>query len=765
MANQTKNEDELYDLLPAIYRERDADLGEPLQALLRIIQGQSDLLESDILQLWDNFFIETCEPWVIPYIGDLVGTTPLFDVSRVRQPDTARRLFSDLTGPRLIPDIGLGNRADVAKTIYFRRRKGTLPMLEELARDVTGWGAHTVEFFQILGWSQFVRNHLRMQSLRTPDIRQVEPLDRLNGPFDEICHTADVRAINQLTGWYNIENLGFFLWRLKSYEMTNTRARRVGAAGDFRYHFSPLGNPAPLFTRWRREGDEANLATELHVPGPIRPAAFYEDLKRYGPLAAPPGHTHFYGLFEAVPASPLMLPCPDCSFVVLRDGDPVPPEKIRCMNLATWPRPTGEIVGVDVKRGRLSFGTTLAPAQGVDVYYHYGFSGDVGGGPYRRRAWQVRRSFAPAPDPLVITVDQSGATTGSVASINAALSQWQVAGKPDTIISILDNRTYEEAITIEPADHSWLVIEAADGRRPHLLLTGLLEITGNHPTASITLSGLLIEGGVQVTGSLGNLRLLHSTLVPGLRLADTGLPTTADASLDVAEGTAGNLLNTLLRVEIAFSITGALRIPAHADGLWVLDSIVDGVSNPPPNGVRIAAVAGSGALSAVGPETWLERVTVFGSVSVRQLVMASEVIFADRVVAERKQEGCVRFSFVPKDSVTPQRYRCQPDLEITTQIEARETSSGSKLTQVQRDAIRDQVQAWLAPTFSATRYGDPAYAQLHLACPRQIQTGAEDGSEMGAFCHLKQPQREANLRLRLQEYLPFGLEPGLIYVT
>ena len=36
---------------------------------------------------------------------------------------------------------------------------------------------------------------------------------------------------------------------------------------------------------------------------------------------------------------------------------------------------------------------------------------------------------------------------------------------------------------------------------------------------------------------------------------------------------------------------------------------------------------------------------------------------------------------------------------------------------------------------------------------------------MGAYCHLKQPQRAANLRLRLDEYLPFGLEAGIIYVT
>ena len=63
------------------------------------------------------------------------------------------------------------------------------------------------------------------------------------------------------------------------------------------------------------------------------------------------------------------------------------------------------------------------------------------------------------------------------------------------------------------------------------------------------------------------------------------------------------------------------------------------------------------------------------------------------------------------------------------------------------------------------RYGRPEYAQLRLSAPLEIRTGAEDGSEMGAFCNLKQPQRESNLRLRLQEYLPFGLEPGIIYAT
>ena len=73
--------------------------------------------------------------------------------------------------------------------------------------------------------------------------------------------------------------------------------------------------------------------------------------------------------------------------------------------------------------------------------------------------------------------------------------------------------------------------------------------------------------------------------------------------------------------------------------------------------------------------------------------------------------------------------------------------------------------SWLLPSFTDTRYGQPTYAQLARRCPAQIAQGAEDGSEMGAYCHLKQPQRLSNLRLRLQEYLPFGREAAIVLVT
>ena len=83
-------------------------------------------------------------------------------------------------------------------------------------------------------------------------------------------------------------------------------------------------------------------------------------------------------------------------------------------------------------------------------------------------------------------------------------------------------------------------------------------------------------------------------------------------------------------------------------------------------------------------------------------------------------------------------------------------------TPAEEAAIRAEVGALIRPLFVSRRYGDPGYGQLELRCAAQIRTGAESGAEMGAFEFLKQPQREANLRDALDEYLRFGLEAGLV---
>ena len=67
------NPDRLYELMPVVYRMRDAELGWPLRDFLRVLARQADVLEQDIARLYDNWFIETCDDWVVPYIGDLLG--------------------------------------------------------------------------------------------------------------------------------------------------------------------------------------------------------------------------------------------------------------------------------------------------------------------------------------------------------------------------------------------------------------------------------------------------------------------------------------------------------------------------------------------------------------------------------------------------------------------------------------------------------------------------------------------------------------------
>jgi hypothetical protein len=270
----------------------------------------------------------------------------------------------------------------------------------------------------------------------------------------------------------------------------------------------------------------------------------------------------------------------------------------------------------------------------------------------------------------------------------------------------------------------------------------------------LTLSGVVVEGFIQVTGDLGRLRMFHSTLIPGRQFDEDGKPKNAGPGIVVADsGVAGAQINASFKLEAAYSILGGLSIPATAAGIWLLDSILDGTGGP----------AVSGPAASQGPLLATERCTFFGNVSVKSLE-ASEVIFDSVVDTQRTQNGWVRFSYVPPGSHVPRRYRCQPDLEIDQQL-ADALKRNPALTLLERTEIKSFVEAWLKPSFKAASYGSPWYAQLQLGCPAAIRTGAEDESEMGAFSHLKQPQRESNLKIRLREYLPFDLEAGIICIT
>ncbi len=735
----------LYERLPAIYRELDDGAGRPLRALLEVISEQAALLEDDVERLWNDFFVETARPWVLPYIADLVANDLLYDASRIPRSRLAEELFDDLASTDLRPPLATPVRADVAKTIGYRRSKGTVPMLEELARDVSGWPAHVVEFFGLLGRTQHVEHVLPGGAWA--DLRSPERAGRVDGPFDETAHTVDVRRPDTLRGRHGLPNVGVFLWRLRAYPLELVPARRGDRA--WRYFASPLGHPAPLFSRWRREGDEAGLATELHVPGPIRPASFHADLQGDGLLYGP--------IAEG-----------DASLHVVHNGTPVPRDRIRCRQLDPWPsaRPPGKVIAVDVARGLLAVGAGFGATTSLDVSHHHGFSADLGGGPYDRRRWLVR------PGPLALRLDvQEGVAddpaTSRFGSVASALVHWATEGRPNALVTILDSRSYTLPPSLTLRNDRRLVLQAANGQRPVLTTDDAaddsLEVKVDVPAAEpergseLTLSGVVLQGWLRVTGEVGRLRVLHSTLVPGRLFGPGGLATSDGASLRAHGFRAGEPINEQLRVEVAYSITGRIGLPEHAAGLWLLDSIVDGLGGAAVRGPLRAGVERLACPLAV------ERSTLLGRTRVRSLD-ARDSIFDGEVVCGRVQTGEVRSSFVPPGSRTPRRVRCQPDLAIDAAIRERRRPSPAP-TQSELDAIRAAIEGALSPSFTSRRYGAPGYAQLRVGGPAELATGAEDGSEQGAFSHLKQPQRASNLRIRLDEYLPFGLEPGLIHVT
>ncbi len=719
----TAPRDRLYDLLPTLYRLRDAGQGEALRALLAIIGEELASIEADIGDLYDDWFIETCAEWVVPYIGDLLEVRHLNQLRAV---------------------AGFSQRAYVANTLRYRRRKGTAPVLEQLARDVTGWPCRVVEYIFRLATTQHL-NHLRLNSPATASLRNASALELTGTPLATVNHTAEVRRIAIGSGRYNIPNLGLFLWRIQPYVLQGVTPQPVTDPPDGRYWFSPLGNDLPLFNRPRTEIEISQLATEPDLPAPLRRCALYDDLE-----------TLRLAMATARPAtSAYLAPNRPVFQIHVDDGTgnltAIPAAAILICDLNDWRRPPASLtyagqtlpiqVAVDPQRGRLAFPTGVIPGD-LTVSFTYGFPADLGGGPYDRRA---TRAVA-APDAFTATVARRG---GDHATLNAALAAWNSATAPTGIITILDSATYHETITITTAPDRALTIQAANAQRPLLRLTTPLRVTGNGARATLTLNGLWLEGGIELAAnSLARLTIQHCTLVPGWRLDAGGTPQYPDRpSIQVAAP------NPDFRLELDHTISGAVFLAGDCDGIIARDSILDAFAPALP---ACAAVNGE----RFGPPASFIRCTVRGEVRVRQFDLISESIMLGRALAARRQIGCSRFSFLADGSRVPRRFRCQPDLALAAYAAERGRPIAA-LTPAQRRSV---IQS-LIPTFTALQFGHPAYFQLARSCPAAITEGAEDGGEMGAFHLIQQTQRLANLRLALNEYLRVGLEAGIFFAS
>ena len=742
---------DLFNLLPAVYRIRDAQIAQsltlltpaeqaevaalqllptplppdrqaqldellakasrgPLQSLMMLVQEQIAAVAYDLDQLYDDQFIETCAQWVIPYIGDLIGY------------QSVKGIAAAIDNPR----------AEVAETISLRRRKGTVLVMEQLARDATGWGAHAVEFFRYLADTQYT-NHLRLDNYYAPDLRRWQSSLYIDTGFDRTAHKVDVRRIEPRRGRYNIQNIGIFLWSLSAYSITDgtptPAASNASHPDQFCYRFSSLGMDIPLFHRAVSQGEQITApAQPVNVADRLRRRVLCDDLQK-GVGA------RYYG--------------EGASLAIHVDGNLLNPYEIKVADLAGADGSWANLPGtnspykavVDPELGRIAL---ASKPRSFNVSYHYGFNADMGGGEYAREDTFL------VTDPAWIIPFPNGFPDLQTA-INHAISQLKLNGEVAVEISGSETIELTGGLNIDLPANTTLEIRAVAASRPTILLKDEIAITGD-ASSNVILNGLVIAADSGMTPAspapvalvhlpaarpantsnlLSQLTIKHCTLVPGWAVETDGTPLlpTAPALVIEPEGAI---------VAVENSIIGALRAAEFAT-INCCDSIIDATD---PTNLAYAAldsVSGGGGLTLTG-------CTVVGKVHAELLTLVSNSIlwgalakgdtapWVSALVADRKQEGCVRFSFIPYQAVTPRRFKW-----------------------VERALASPQ------PYFFSLRYGRPGYMKLLVSTDDSIRRGADDGGEMGAFHFLLAPQRESDLQIRMQEYMPVGLEFGLIY--
>lgn len=716
------NAEQLFALLPAVYRNRDAEIGGPLQALYAVLAQQLGIVEGNIEQLYDDQFIETCASWVVPYIGDLIGYNSIYEVA----------------------GASFDSRAEVANTIGYRRRKGTLLALEQVAADVSGRTALAVEEFRRLITTESMRL-VRQHHASNANLRHARALDDLGTAFDRESRTIDVRRIAPRVrppietdttpldssvhggGRCNIPDIAIHLWRLKARPVVSAPALGIGQR---RFMFSPFGANLRLFSQPQPRASFSRLTTRVDIPEPISRAEFSRGLRSSD---AP----QFYG--------------PSASVLLIADGLPVPSSRILGANLCDigadqWCTVPSGRIAVDPELGRIRFAEDVTLPNSLRLNYSYGAAAEIGGGSYDRSSSLAMLKFPEAS--LVLVIGSADAPT-----LEDAVAQWNdlVSVSPaSTGIIVLPNferlavdLTGLRAIQLPAAANLTIasgqpIASAAPDDviwNNSCTMSGNIDITaGAASTQSLPgqllLSGFWLAGRVALTGGAANVQIADMTLVPGISLDRAGEPVCpGDPSFQVS---AEEVSLTVVR-----SITGP--IAADSGGSTrICSSIVDATS------ACCVAYAASD-LSSAGADLHVEDSTIIGKVHARTIPLASNTIFYARrarrdpwpaaIWASQRQTGCLRFCSLPFDSITPRRYMCLPP-----------------------DAASEYA---LAPKFVTTRFGRAAYALLSGDVPLAVWQGADNGSQIGVYYQIQETEAVRNVQIRAPEYLPATLESGI----
>lgn len=725
----------LFDALPAYVRLRDGQEQRALEALMALLTDELEVVEQDIDQLFDNWFVETCEGWVLPYIADLIGARPM----------------------REIGDAGSGQlRAYVANVLQYRQAKGTAAALEQVARDVSGWPVIVVEFFQHLATSENV-NHPRPGRQVVASLRRADAPQLAHRPFSRASHLPAAGSITGFSGRFNIPNLGIFVWRHGAqllFPLISEAAGYLGGPvpalltpdGAVR-RFDPLGRDLPLVNLPDPDLTVAERVSPLNVPGQLRrePLADELDGLRDGSVKNPQW-------FDANPVLRIRL-----------GGAEIEADRLHCCHLGAasdgsirQPDAAGHVL-FDPVLGRLSLHDS-DKGKAAETGFTAAQPFDIGGGAYDRRAslesWWDDIFVAGEPAPWRIGVssrvedqtadpDQGGPVVGN---LRAAIQQWNaqsVAGQRG-IITILDSGTYAEpvsganAIDLKPGCQLVIVAAGWPGRRS---TDGTFRREAEGLTPALRRPHVPTRLGIKAAPGTGE--VATRLVLSGLALKDIAIPAGQELQrLDVLDCTvgvdSGAFVRALwlngqetLRLSIERSVVGQLPLGDVAAPLTIADSIIGFGPN--------LALGDASVIELPIGDLAIARCTVFGRIAARTIEMENSIA-TGRITAAHRQQGCVRFSYLPSASVVPRRYRC-----------VSETSGGSSVT--------------LRPSFVSDRFADPGFALLARGCPVEILEGADGNLEMGVGFRQRVPARLANLREAAREYAPFGLGCGIHFVN
>ncbi|MEM1073106.1 MAG: phage tail protein [Pseudomonadota bacterium] len=607
--------DRIFELLPAFLRLADAEEGRqrripgdprdvedfgPLRTLASLIAREAQIVDEGLDDHYDNAFIETCAPWVIPYLGELLGVRGLAD----------------------IPE-GIDMRARVANALDLRARKGTLGALEQAASDSSGWPVHAVEFWKRLNHAQTMRlPHLSIGL--TIDTRSRPDLARLDTAFERTARNVDVRRIETQGGRWNLGNIGFYLWRLKPVAITRHRVRPVTGRRDFRFH--PLQCDAQLFTR-------PDPATDLTHPAAIARSVMAEDPANYV------GDTRSLRIWVGgVEVDPSTI----CAANLGSRATPGAPEP-------EWTR-TGGIPGltlVDPELGRLVIDPDLAGP--VDVSCHFAQALELGGGEHERAP---SIGTLNAPTIIAPSTEITGAINGAGGS-GVFLLDRSTHYAANGTVTVPAN----QSLRLVAANGAFPTIRMGNnGLRFALGDDATLELNG----VRLTRRGLSVTGaGAEV--SLIDCTLVPGLEldISGLPVAPASLSLDCQiigaalrldrcitGPIEVAEDMDIRLGECILDAGSADAIAfapalGAERVTAGFDRCTILGR------------VRTSAFADGTRIRPAG----------FGvATGANERLATSDTLFFGRtdpaVEAAFRQVGCIRFSYVPPGAVVPRLYRC-----------------------------------------------------------------------------------------------------------